>query len=187
MKTKELIFDKAAFLFYRNGYAATSVRDIAQAVGLEPSSLYSHMKSKSELLSTICMSCADQFDTGIKEIQSQKLDPRSFVEAIIDLNIHIATNNTTAITVFSSDWRHLEGESRKTFIEKRSYYEQSIIAELKKGAKDGVFQKANPEFLLNSIISSMTWVFRWYRSAKKDQVPEVTSVVKSLVFKGLEV
>lgn len=49
MNTKERIAREALQLFSAKGYAATSVRDIAAAVGIKDSSLYNHFKSKQEI------------------------------------------------------------------------------------------------------------------------------------------
>lgn len=47
------VLDAAADLFVRDGYAATSIRDIANVVGLRPPSLYAHFRSKHEILAAI--------------------------------------------------------------------------------------------------------------------------------------
>lgn len=47
---REEILDAAAELFTRHGYAATSTRTIAEAVGIRQASLYYHFASKEELL-----------------------------------------------------------------------------------------------------------------------------------------
>lgn len=53
MNTKERIIDEALNLFSINGYKGTSVKNIADAVGIKDSSLYKHFKSKKEILDTI--------------------------------------------------------------------------------------------------------------------------------------
>jgi AcrR family transcriptional regulator len=52
-KTKERIFDIAIQLFAKNGFNSTSMREIAEAVGIKKASMYSHFKSKDEILEKI--------------------------------------------------------------------------------------------------------------------------------------
>ncbi|MDD4370209.1 MAG: TetR/AcrR family transcriptional regulator [Anaerostipes sp.] len=53
MTTKERIIDEALSLFSVKGYKGTSVKNIADAVGIKDSSLYKHFKSKQQILDTI--------------------------------------------------------------------------------------------------------------------------------------
>lgn len=53
MATKDDIKKAAASLFAIKGFEATTMNDIADAVGLKKQSLYSHIRSKSELYLTI--------------------------------------------------------------------------------------------------------------------------------------
>jgi len=52
-KTKKSILEHSLSLFSANGYKSTSVRDIAQSVGVKQSALYNHFKSKEEILETL--------------------------------------------------------------------------------------------------------------------------------------
>ena len=51
---KDVITKKAALLFIEKGFSATSMRDIAEGVGIEAPSLYNHITGKNELLEEIC-------------------------------------------------------------------------------------------------------------------------------------
>jgi len=48
-ETKERILMSATILFARHGYAAVSIRDIAKANNIKPSSIYNHFESKEAL------------------------------------------------------------------------------------------------------------------------------------------
>ena len=50
---RDRIMDEAATLFLQQGYDATSLRDIAEAVGMKAGSIYYHFASKDELLAQI--------------------------------------------------------------------------------------------------------------------------------------
>jgi len=52
-KTKDKILKHALKLFSSKGYKATTVRDIAGAVGIKQSALYNHFKNKNEILETL--------------------------------------------------------------------------------------------------------------------------------------
>ncbi len=52
-KTKERILDAAINLFAQKGFDATSMREIAEEVGIKKASMYSHFKSKDEILQKI--------------------------------------------------------------------------------------------------------------------------------------
>ena len=53
MTTKERIIEEALTLFAEKGYQGTSVKNIADAVGIKDSSLYKHYKSEQEIFDTI--------------------------------------------------------------------------------------------------------------------------------------
>ena len=53
MTTKEKITEEALTLFAERGYKGTSVKNIADAVGIKDASLYNHFKSKQEIFNSI--------------------------------------------------------------------------------------------------------------------------------------
>ena len=67
---KELILQKAAAMFRQKGFAATSMRDLAETVGIEAASLYNHIQSKAEILQEITFrisnDCSEHLDTLIE-------------------------------------------------------------------------------------------------------------------------
>ena len=62
--TKQAILDVSLDLFSTNGFEATSIGQIADAVGIRKSSLYSHFESKQEILDTLIADISVQFERG---------------------------------------------------------------------------------------------------------------------------
>jgi len=69
---KEAITKKAATLFKTNSYTASSMRELADMVGVEAPSLYNHIGSKSELLQDICFKIGNSFIDQIEIIKKKR-------------------------------------------------------------------------------------------------------------------
>ena len=61
--TKQEILDVALELFSRQGYEATSISSIADAVGIRKASLYSHFSSKQAILDEIVKIVLEKYDS----------------------------------------------------------------------------------------------------------------------------
>ena len=60
--TKKEILDAALELFSTQGYEATSISQIAEAVGIRKASLYSHFASKQEILDSLLQAVMEQYE-----------------------------------------------------------------------------------------------------------------------------
>jgi AcrR family transcriptional regulator len=87
MSTKEKILAKSLTLFSKTGFAETSVRDIAKAVGLQPGALYNHFKGKEEILQALL---GDLMESAIVTIFADR-DPQELSKRPKTLFANIAT------------------------------------------------------------------------------------------------
>ena len=65
METIDRIKHEAYILFAESGYAGTSMRDIANKVGIKAASIYSHYKSKEDLFIDLFKCCISEYDKGV--------------------------------------------------------------------------------------------------------------------------
>jgi len=73
-KTKDKILKIALKLFSAKGFKATTVRDIAGAVGIKQSALYNHFKNKDEILETLVSNLTSSaIVTIFKDKETQEL------------------------------------------------------------------------------------------------------------------
>ena len=82
--SKRKIVDEALRLFSRNGYEATSIEQITNAVGIKKASFYSHFKSKQEVLDTLVEEIEDRYEKYSeflqKEWETAKLDCKETIQ-----------------------------------------------------------------------------------------------------------
>jgi len=162
LSRKEQIRIVAEELFKKRGYAATSMRHLAEAVGIQAASLYNHYKSKELLLRDICFDIADLFFTEINKVKDLDLPPDKKLEMAIKVHILVVTNNMNSAAVFLHEWRFLEKEQLNEYIEIRRKYRQVFVNILEEGVVQGYFKAVDTSLYSLSILSAINWVYDWY-------------------------
>lgn len=182
---KEQILVASAALFRNKGYAVTTVRDIAQLLGIEASSLYSHVKSKEEILETICFSMADKFLQGIDEVNDIYFNATEKLRMAILNHVKLLTNNRDASAVFLHDWRHLSEPRLSDFKKLRDRYENGFYQIMDDGEKEDVFDDVDKKFAVLTILASVNWVNEWYSVDGKMSPDEIATNLTQFILTGL--
>src|SRR5678815_5049175 len=89
---REVILTKAARMFQDKGFAATSMRDLAETVGIEAASLYNHIKSKSEILQQIVFQAATECNIQLEEVDAENKAALRKIEEIIRFHVRMMLN-----------------------------------------------------------------------------------------------
>jgi AcrR family transcriptional regulator len=175
----------ATELFRKKGYAATSMRDLAQAVGMEAASIYSHIKNKEALLSSICFRLADAFMDAKKEMELQTMPAPLLLQKAIEAHVRVITNNLDASAVFLHEWRHLSPEPLAEFIALRKAYENYLIRIIQQGKEEGKFQFEDEKIAVLSLLSGLNWIYDWYKPEGKLSPEQVAQNLSNLLLNGL--
>ncbi len=90
--TKEKIFEAAINLFAQKGFDATPMREIAEAVGIKKASMYSHYKSKDEILEKIVEYPMARIEiVGPQNVETEELIVSMGLEKFMTLSSNVAT------------------------------------------------------------------------------------------------
>lgn len=176
----------ATELFQERGYAATSMRDMAQALGIEAASLYSHIKSKEEILQNICFRMAQKFFEAMDEAFAQAPDSAAErLERAIVAHIKVITDDTAASAVFFSEWRHLSEPHLSDFLKMRERYEGIFYNILKEGVEKKEFIELDLKFSVLTILSALNWTHNWFKPSGKMSAEEIGRNLASVMLNGL--
>lgn len=182
---KQEILEVAARLFRDKGYSATSMRDLAKAVDLKASSLYSHISSKEEILQEICFSTAHKFVDAIKEIEARELPALDKIKALIHLHTTVAATDLTSITSFNDEWRHLKEPQLSEFLDLRRYYEERFLAILSAGMDAGSIKKMEPQLVFYTMLSSIRWLYDWRLRKQAGLSSRHSEQISTILLSGL--
>ena len=159
------IDDVASELFHANGYAATSVRDLAKALDIQGASLYAHVASKEDVLWSIVDEAAARFERGADQAlaETATADPVERLAALVDSHIEVITADPERASVFVTEWRHLSGERRAAIAQRRDAYEARLRALIDEGIAVGVFRSTDPAIAATFLLTALNGVAAWYR------------------------
>ncbi|MDR3203225.1 MAG: TetR/AcrR family transcriptional regulator [Deltaproteobacteria bacterium] len=101
-KTKELIILESTILFAKRGYDSVSIRDIAAAIGVKPSSLYNHFDSKEAIFDMVVKHAEDLYLLYFKALDDMLSSTTTFSEALDIIFLEpIKMSNTFTCYAFS--------------------------------------------------------------------------------------
>ncbi len=186
-KRKAQIRRQATALFQDRGFAATSMRELAAALGVEAASLYSHISSKQELLHDICFRLADEFFGALEIAEHTTNSPIDALRLLIHGHVRVLTTDPAASQVFLAEWRHLAEPALTAFIDRREAYEVRVRALLRRGADAGTLRlPANDErFAALWLLSGLNWLPTWYKPDGKLTADEIAERLTTTLLQGL--
>jgi AcrR family transcriptional regulator len=164
----DVILKSAAKLFRQKGFRATSMRELADALGIEAPSLYNHIGSKSELLQDICLDVARQFTTHIDSLEKLELSATKKIEKLIRFHIQIMLKSFDEVFVANHEWKQLPEPFLAQFLQQRKAYETQMVQFVKDGIHNGEFRKIHPQVTVLTILSAVRGLEFWQKH--KDQV-----------------
>jgi len=182
---KQELEQKAALLFREKGYAAASMRDLAQVMGIEAASLYSHIKSKEELLQNICLPLAQELSQGLKEILAREISAREKLSQALGLHLSVITRNTDQSIVFFQEYRHLSEPFRSEFLSMRKEYEQQLMLILRQGIRNGEFRKTDEKITALTLLSAVNSTPQWFRKETGITPETVAGLLTDILVNGL--
>jgi TetR/AcrR family transcriptional regulator, cholesterol catabolism regulator len=183
---RDEIVEIAAKLFKQKGYSATTMREIAEQVGMEAASMYNHIKGKDALLTEICFRIADEYIAQLTLIDTQFHGPIEKLKALIRLHIRIVFKDSEGISVANNEWKHLPEAALEKFKASRRDYEMRFAKIIEEGIEKGEINDVNVSVALFTILSSVRWVELWYKADRDISPDELEDNIVRLLMNGLQ-
>ena len=183
---KDVIVSKAATLFREKGYKAASMRDLAEAVGVEAASLYNHIKSKSELLHELVFSVANKFVLKMDEIESDNISSLQKMEKLLRFHITEMINNYEEVYVSDREWKHLSDPYLSNYQNQRRVYRKRIAAIIEEGIRNKEIKAIDAPTVVLIFLHAVSGIESWHRSTKKINATELEQNMVAILIDGLK-
>ncbi|MEM6524984.1 MAG: TetR/AcrR family transcriptional regulator [Bacteroidota bacterium] len=186
MSRKEQVIRKAAELFRDHGYAATSMRDLANALGIEAASLYSHIRSKEEILQSLCFEMAELFRASLEKVENQDISYTEKLRLGIRGHIEVMSKDLIASAVFMNEHRHLSQPYLRDFLLMRINYINRFKKIIEGGIKHDEFGGVDTKLAVMTLFSSLNWMPNWYDPSGIINPADLGDQLAGMLIEGLK-
>ncbi|MCE7863281.1 MAG: TetR/AcrR family transcriptional regulator [Cyclobacteriaceae bacterium] len=187
LSRKEQVIRSAAELFREKGYAASSMRDLAQKLGIEAASLYSHIKSKEEILQHLCFDMAAEFRKSLAEVEKKEVSASEKLKLGIIGHIQVMAKDLTASAVFMNEHRHLSQPYLRDFLLLRINYINRFKSIIEEGARQGEFKDSiDKKLAVMTLFSSLNWMPMWYDPSSRIVPQDLGQQLADMLVNGLK-
>ena len=181
---REQILARAAELFARQGYSATSMNQVAEACGVSKPSLYHYVRDKDQLLVEIAGGHVAKLNALVDEVQREPLAPEPRVRRLIEAFVDLYADSQAAHRVLTEDVKFLQADDRERLL----CAQRAVVA----GFADAV-AAARPDLRHSDLLKPVTmllfgmmnWMFTWLQPDGRLSHTAMAPVVADLFFGGL--
>jgi AcrR family transcriptional regulator len=179
------IYRAAAQIILRKGYDATSVNDIANALGMTKAGLYHYINGKKELLFDIMNFGLGELDEEVAAPARGLADPAARLRFVVSAHARLVTRGQGAITILVDEITALTPpQQRKITQRKRAYFDflRGTLDELK---ASGRLQDVDTTAATFSLLGMINWLSRWFRHGGALTEEQAADQIVRIAFHGL--
>lgn len=184
---RDRIVSAAVDLFYRQGYAGTTLDEVAKALGMTKPFIYQYFGSKNDLLAEICSRAIRHANDALNRLLSQQGSPGDKLFAIVREFILSVLNNQANAVIYSREETELAPKDRELIRQLRRDFDRRVVALLEEGVGRGEFAIADVRVASFAIASMVGWAPVWFRAGGRLTKEEAADRMAALALSMVEV
>jgi TetR/AcrR family transcriptional regulator, cholesterol catabolism regulator len=184
---RERILNSAAALFARKGVAATTVREIADEVGILSGSLYHHFESKEAIVDEVVSSYLEDLRTRYKQVLAGEGDPRTRLHDLVVASLEVVEAHPHATEIYQNDVNYLSQFERFAYLKNAGKEVQaSWLDVINAGIAQGAFRSDLDAKILYRLMRDAVWLsVRWFKPTRDYPIARLAEDCTSLFIDGL--
>ena len=184
------IYRAAARIICEKGYDATSMNDIAEAVGITKAGIYHHVPGKKELLFQIMNFGLDQLDEEVIIPARAIADAEERLRTIITNHVQLITGHSTQqgnnpVTIVVDEVAGLRTAHRRKIDERKRAYVELVRDTLKQLQREDKLCKVDVTAAAFSMLGMILWLARWYNPNGRLTPDQIAEEITNIALGGL--
>ncbi|RYX92211.1 MAG: TetR/AcrR family transcriptional regulator [Comamonadaceae bacterium] len=168
--TETRIKEVAVRLISRYGFESMTLRQLAEAAGLQSGSIYRYYSSKQDLLASLLVEHMQGLLQEWEAVMPCTEDPLTLLEAFCDFHVKAHTERQHDVFIGNMELRSLEPAHFETVVGLRKRYESILSTILSRGVNARAFTLDDPQIATYIVLAMLTGVCNWYR--REGHIPQ---------------
>ena len=182
---RQVIIDRSAPVFARNGYHATGIMELCVANNLGKGALYHYIGSKEELLAAIHDRVMDEVMAGADRVVEAGGSPPQQLAMLGDELLDVIHRYPDHVWVFLHEFPALTGERAAQFRERRRGYERRVEAVLQEGVDAGEFRELQPRLTAMAWLGMHNYTYLWLKAGGPLSARDVAKPFADIFMRGI--
>jgi AcrR family transcriptional regulator len=170
----------ATRLFRTRGFHATSMQDLAEALGMNRGSIYHYIASKDDLLWAIVSGALDRLSDRVAPILEADEAAATRLRRAIAGHLAFAAEHGDELSLVQIELRSLSEERRRLIVARRDAYEARWRQVIEDGIADGALRSTDVRLTGIAILSACNWFTQWYREDGPLTVDQIAAAFADL-------
>jgi AcrR family transcriptional regulator len=170
--SKELL-DKATRLFAEQGYESTTLRDIAEAVGISRPALYHYVSSKEDFLVALVEQSRELATSLIELRRREDLDSIGKLRTLTEFLVRQRAEAPDRFRVLDRSESLLPEETRSEHRHLRQDILRELTGIINEGIASGAFRSVDSRIAAFSVLGMCNWVAWWFRPDSEKEIDDV--------------
>ncbi len=177
---RERILQEAVALFYARGFAGTTLDDIAAELGVTKPFIYTHFRSKTDLLAAVCK---PTIEMSMEAVATASERPGTATERLRHAMIgftKVVLQRQANIAIYFREEKSLAPDALAEIDALRKRFDRLLSALLSDGVASGEFHIRDVKLTALALGGMISWAYTWHRPAGRLTVDEMSETMADL-------
>lgn len=179
------IYEVATRVFRDKGYHGTSMRDIADELGIQKPSLYHYISSKQDLLFRIFEQGTGALTDQLDEIVRSDASATVKLERAVESHLTALCDQLEFFTVYLREQKFFSGKQMQQVRLEAQRHADLLEKIVNQGIAAGEFRHVDAKVTALAIIGMCNWLFQWYSPQGRLRPDEIANIFSGLMLDGL--
>lgn len=174
------ILERGAELFAARGFAATSMQDIADALGSSRPALYHYFSSKDEILDRLIEGLAAATEAALSSVAVKDGPADARLRALVTALIEPVAESPGRFRLILTSDATVSSSARGRLKELERTVVRALSEVLDAGMASGTFRRADRRTATFAVLGMINWVAWWYSPGRDVGTGELCAVIADL-------